>query len=288
MHNGKISDPACLSFRHLPRILFQRRAKEPGLTGHLEILSSFDPISLDEMDGVKLMERTDTKFLLNSDGIPELLENMKDDYRVLEIKGMRAFDYNTLYLDTPDYLFFNQHMTGKMGRYKVRVRTYKTTGRTYLEVKYKSNKGRTYKYRIRKELPASFDDMQAREFLGRYLMPGTGVLQPSLTSLFTRITLVSLKASERITIDYNIAYQNNDGDRLDLPFLAIVELKKDKASGNSPLLSYLKKKHVRQTGFSKYCIGAAMMYDLPHKNAAKPRILMLNKIKNEFNAHLSA
>ena len=49
------------------------------------VLESYTPISLDEMEHVQLMNRVDTKYILPVNSLPEILDEMKADYRILEI-----------------------------------------------------------------------------------------------------------------------------------------------------------------------------------------------------------
>ncbi|HEX3009663.1 MAG TPA: VTC domain-containing protein [Bacteroidales bacterium] len=113
-------------------------------------LSAFEPIDLKEMDSVELMNRTDTKYVFNLQLLPEILDEAKSRYRVLEINNDRFFTYKTTYYDTSDYELFNNHVLGRLNRHKIRHRTYESTGVSYLEVKFKSNKDRTIKWRIKK------------------------------------------------------------------------------------------------------------------------------------------
>ncbi len=237
------------------------------------------------MDSVKLMNRIDSKFVLPVTRLTTLLHDISNEYKVLEINLKREFNYSTVYLDTSDYLFYNQHLTGKMGRYKVRVRTYEANNLTYLEVKYKSNKGRTSKTRIRKKGTLTIGDAESQKFLRQSIGAEIDSLSPVITSLFTRITLVNLSSSERVTVDYNVAYSNNDGKRIDLPYLAIVEIKRNKSTGLSPVSKNLKEIMIRQTGFSKYCIGVSLINNITRSNSFKPKLLMLNKIKDECIKH---
>ena len=46
---------------------------------------SFDPISLTEMDAVKLMNRTDTKFVFPLSTLIKILPKLQKHYRILEI-----------------------------------------------------------------------------------------------------------------------------------------------------------------------------------------------------------
>ena len=52
-----------------------------------DILRQFAPITLDEMSGIRLMNRTDTKFVTTLPMLMQLLEMAKDDYFVQEIDG---------------------------------------------------------------------------------------------------------------------------------------------------------------------------------------------------------
>ena len=88
------------------------------------LLSTFDQITLSEMDDVKLMSRTDTKFVFNLELLPEILQQLQPHYRVLNVSGVNISDYQTLYYDTDDFLFYHQHQCGKANRCKVRYRTY--------------------------------------------------------------------------------------------------------------------------------------------------------------------
>lgn len=98
-----------------------------------EVLNSFEPISLKEMDRVKLMDRTDRKYNFNISLLPELLKMVRDDYRALEVEGTRMSRYETLYYDTPEFDLFQNHHNGKTNRYKIRLRRYVETKLTFLK-----------------------------------------------------------------------------------------------------------------------------------------------------------
>jgi hypothetical protein len=91
------------------------------------VLSSFQPISLEEMDSVKLMNRTDTKYIFNKSKLPSILESLKNDYRCFFINGTRLSTYKTLYFDTEDFLLYRHHHNGILNRYKLRHRSSKPT-----------------------------------------------------------------------------------------------------------------------------------------------------------------
>jgi len=255
------------------------------VTSQSEILLGFSGISLKEMDAVSFMTRVDSKYLFPVNMLGTVLPGLAGDYKVLEINSQREFRYITVYFDTPDYKFYNQHQTGKMERDKVRLRTYETNSLTYLEVKHKTNKGRTVKSRIRSNNTSPLDDARSQHFLQEKIAGAPELLHPVITSLFTRITLINNNLSERVTVDFNIAYTNSDGSKIELPNIAVAEIKRDRVSGRSVFQSILKNNGIRQTGFSKYCLGAAILNGVSRKNNVKPILLKLKKIDNESTQH---
>ncbi len=59
-----------------------------------QIVSDFSPISLSEMDDVKLMRRTDTKFAFKASKMQVLLKQLLPFYKVLTIDGETIHDTN--------------------------------------------------------------------------------------------------------------------------------------------------------------------------------------------------
>ena len=100
-----------------------------------KITASFSPIKLAEMDNVKLMSRSDTKFAFKFSKLPELLNQMMPFYKVLEINGKFIHDYKSLYFDTDDRKFYLDHHNGRVNRNKVRFREYVGSDLTFLEIK---------------------------------------------------------------------------------------------------------------------------------------------------------
>lgn len=254
----------------------------------LKILDSFNSVRLEEMDKVKLMDRIDTKYLLPANRVPDLLMTMQERYRVLEINDSRISSYETLYLDTNDYIFFNQHVTGRTGRVKVRYRNYKSTGITFLEIKKKSKKDRTVKWRMENSLSDGSCNEDAIEFINSHIKFKYEELKPVLSNSFKRMTFVGFDTPERITIDLDLSFSSMEGNSIGLPLISIVELKSEGPASRSPFSGIIKQFSNYPTGFSKYCIGCAMLYDLPLKNNLKPNILLINRIENEYNGYLSA
>lgn len=246
------------------------------------ILKEFRPVKLDEMDSVNFMNRNDTKYLFNINSLPELLKSAASGYRILEINDERSFSYCTTYYDTPAYSLYYQHVTGKLGRNKIRVRTYESTGTSFLEVKNKTNKGKTVKSRIKRKTEAGITEGKGFDFISE-VMPDCNPddLRPMLTNRFIRVTLANFEVKERITIDFNVSFSVDGEKSICLPYLAIAEIKRDRNPGCSPFYREIKRMGIREASFSKYCVGMALLNDMPKSNTLKPRLLTLNKIKNE-------
>ena len=85
------------------------------------ILKEFTPIALKEMDRVKLMDRTDTKFIFKYDQLHELLDQLKEDYSILEVNGNRLSRYESLYFDTKNFDLYHCHHRGKASRFKIKA-----------------------------------------------------------------------------------------------------------------------------------------------------------------------
>ena len=76
-----------------------------------ELLKPFEPITLEEMKSVKLMNRTDTKFVTNTSKLRQLLKMAQQDYYVQVIDGERNLDYDTTYFDTTAFDMYNMHQS---------------------------------------------------------------------------------------------------------------------------------------------------------------------------------
>ncbi|HOZ30554.1 MAG TPA: polyphosphate polymerase domain-containing protein [Bacteroidales bacterium] len=222
-----------------------------------EILQTFDTVLLEQLDSVKLLNRVDAKYVLKTTLLPEILNNLKNDYFVLEINNKRASHYKTLYFDTPDFCFFYQHQTGRLERTKIRIRTYLETGISFLEIKTKNNHSKTSKERMPILKPEDINDKTCQKFLRKKIDKDT-ILKPVIEVKYSRITLVNKSFSERLTIDTDLNYKI-DGKTLEFLGLCIMELKQDKTA-KSTVRDVLREKHIFVSSLSKYCLGVASLY----------------------------
>lgn len=241
-----------------------------------QILNSYNPISLAEMDSVKLMDRTDTKFTFHINQLPEVLELAKAYYKVFEINNKRISDYKTLYYDTSDLELYNIHHTGKLNRYKVRHRTYVDSDIAFLEVKYKTNKGKTFKSRIKELEVQNSWNSESTQFLLKKTPYIPSTLIPALWVNYSRITLVSIESKERLTLDLNLEFKKGDIEQK-LHQLIIAEVKQEKAKG-SPFINIMKQLHIREGSISKYCMAMAYTEPSIKTNRFKAKLLSIKKI----------
>ena len=255
------------------------------------IIKSFQPISLDEMSGIKLMNRTDTKFVTTVDRLKLLLMLAKDDYRIQENEGIRNANYYTAYFDTPDNNMYIMHQNGHAGRQKLRIRSYVDSGLNFLEVKTKNNHGRTKKKRVDMvgfdplnpdhDIRFQRQDDQFRAydaFLRKHLRYDPTILSEHMENHFHRITLVNKAKTERLTIDTDLCFHNLvTGRDVDLTGLAIIELKRDGLQP-SPVLGMLRELRIKPSGFSKYCMGSALTNPSLKRNNFKERLHMVERL----------
>lgn len=246
------------------------------------LLQQFPPITLAEMSGVKLMNRTDTKFVTTMPQLCRLLEMAQGDYFAQEIDGERNMLYDTTYFDTPDFAMFRAHQHGHAGRQKIRFRTYVSSHLQFMEVKTKNNHGRTKKKRI-EVTDMNLCDEQKRTFLASHLRFDADTLTPHTHNYFHRVTLVNRQKTERLTIDSQLQFNNVlTGQSRDMGQLVIIELKRD-GLVYSPVLEMLRQLRIRPHGFSKYCMGAAMTNDQLPINRFKPKLRDVERILRTNN-----
>ncbi|MDR0331105.1 MAG: polyphosphate polymerase domain-containing protein [Chitinispirillales bacterium] len=246
-------------------------------------LAPFSRSTLEDAARVSFLHRFDTKFVMRSDGVPAFLHAVKDDYSVLEINGVAAQSYNTVYFDTPDLLCFNLHHNQRANRFKFRTRKYLSNGKIYNEIKQKINTGKTIKFRQRRDefnieppiLPAQNDlaafDGHFEALLRTNGYGFVGHLAPSLHVFFNRVTFLNKRFAERMTLDLGLRYAYG-GVSLLLNDSAIIELKREKGPEHTVAQDYFRSIHKTPSGFSKYTIGISLTHEEAKKNRFLPRI----------------
>ncbi len=237
----------------------------------------YQPISLEQMAAVALLDRTDTKYVMSMAQLRQALATLQPDYWMLAVEGKRLHHYRTLYFDSPDFQLYLLHVNGWADRYKVRSREYTDTHLSYLEVKHRTPKDRTIKQRLATSAQITWLSPEAEDWLAGVFPYDSGALEPKLWNTFTRLTLVNRQLCERVTLDIDLAFFA--GERMaQLDNLAIAEVKMERGGCQSPFMRQMHAQKVHPRGFSKYCTGVALLHDGVKKNALKSRLLWLDKM----------
>lgn len=248
-----------------------------------ELLSRLAPITLEEMSSIRLMNRTDTKFLTNLSGLQKLLEKVDGCYFAQVIDGRRVANYATTYWDNAEsHWMFRIHHCKHLPRVKVRVRTYMDSEKSFLEVKRKDNRGKTNKKRISvPSLEAVLDQRFGEDFLQERAGLTFEDIVPVLSNRFRRITLVNQGKTERLTIDYDLHFYNRENGRnMLMDNIVIIELKRD-GRVPSPILPMLRELRIKPSGFSKYCIGSCVTNPDLKQNLFKERLTYIRKVAGQ-------
>ncbi len=166
--------------------------KKMDIDAHIdELLTKLQPITLEEMKDIRLMNRTDTKFVTSKDKLVRLLELAQGKYYAQFTNGSRIANYMTTYWDTDDYRFYMEHHNGRAPRQKVRVRTYMDSDTTFLEIKTKNNHGRTKKKRVEVPDQQITGEGGNEEFIKERVHLSLADIHPTVRNRFHRITLVN-------------------------------------------------------------------------------------------------
>ncbi len=246
------------------------------------LINDYASINLREMDSYALLNRVDSKYVLTENQLIPILNNLKSNYRVLDVNGVRLNHYRSEYFDTPSFDLYYQHITRGRNYYKVRSREYVDSRLSFMEVKYKNQKKRTIKNRMITQNPVDEFTNKTSIFLENYYPFDSQELEIKLWNTFTRITLVSNRHQERLTIDLDLQF-SNDNQQIGLPGIVIAEVKQERLSAKSDFIQLMREIGIRSTGFSKYCMGVSMLYEGVKKNTLKPKLLMVKKLQMRVN-----
>jgi hypothetical protein len=233
------------------------------------------------MKHIRLMDRVDSKFVAPVRLLPDLLKNLISDFKLQTIDDKPFAAYTTQYLDTPGLEFFLMHQNGKLNRQKIRIRSYVDSNLSFLEIKNKNNKGRTQKIRVPVEqthIETVEELADEQNFLHTYALFDLENLEPVLANTFNRITLVNNRATERITIDWGLTFRNLQTSIEKSPEkLMVLELKQDGRTA-SEFRDILNRLRIKQSSFSKYCMGTALTNPDVKYNRFKKKWTQINKI----------
>jgi hypothetical protein len=265
---------------------FQDLSNKSTLVSHISnLISPYETVSLSEIQDVALLDRQEKKYLLTEEKIFDILEKLPDLYQVLEIEGNRISRYETLYFDTRQYWMYLQHHNGKSNRFKIRSRHYESSNQNYFEIKEKKNSGRSTKTRIPTQKLVTNIEPELMIFLKSCFPYDAAGFIPQILNTYKRVTLVSKRHDERVTIDFNLAYRHNT-QSLNLPGVVIIEVKTADRENHSPIQTILRKMRIQSTSFSKYCIGVSLLCPEVKHNHFRPKIRWLSEVASHYQEAL--
>jgi len=246
------------------------------------LLDTLQTVTLEELAG-NLQDRYDEKYILPEALFREFLMQVRDYYRLLEVDGVKDYRYRSSYLDLQGFPMFLAHHNGKKDRYKVRYRRYVDSGKVYLEVKHKINKGKTLKSRMEVDREKEKPEGEEIGFLRERTPYDPLLMQLMLKVSFSRITLAAPGGMERITYDHGLHF-NALGEEKDLPGLGVLEIKHSGRKNYSPMTALLKHYRIFPRGFSKYCTGILLFYPGVKYNRFKPMLRLIKENYYDFTA----
>ena len=219
-------------------------------------LNQFSSISLKQLNEMGLDNRVDSKFVLPKNILGDILEHLTSDYSILTVGNDNIFSYENTYFDTIDRFFYKSHHNGKLNRQKLRFRRYKESDLCVLETKLKTNKSRTIKQRISIKENHQKDVI---DFLNEQIHSVRTSLLPKLFNNYHRMTFTHRRKQEKITIDFNLAFENPDNNlQYHIDDYFIVEVKTKQKVHRSEFSLYCKENGIRTNRFSKYCMGTCL------------------------------
>ena len=220
------------------------------------ISNKFSSTSLEQLNQMALDNRVDSKYVLPQKILANILEYLSNDYSILTVDDENIFTYENTYFDTADRYFYQSHHNGKLNRQKLRLRRYKESDLCVLETKLKTNKSRTIKQRI----PINqYEQKGIINFINEHILSTKDSLLPKLFNNYRRMTFVHRQKDEKVTIDFNLGFENPDnGWQYHIENYFIVEVKTKAKVHCSEFALYCKKNSLRRKRFSKYCMGTCL------------------------------
>jgi hypothetical protein len=229
-----------------------------------------DPIDLTELNALaELQTRVDRKYFVSAAAFRELIGELSDELRVLDIDGLRTFGYESVYFDTPELTAYRAHLQRRRQRFKARTRTYTDSGLTMFEVKLAGARGETVKQRLpyRADHRAELTD-EALAHLGTalgeaYHQDVPAGMQPTLVTRYRRTTFVTRAGDARLTCDVGLVVEDGRHEVHDTGTHVLVESKSGGQRG-SAADRILRELGVHPASVSKYAVGVAALHpELP-------------------------
>lgn len=222
-------------------------------------IDQLEPIALDALQAyADLQTRVDRKYIVSPDVAADLLAAGGSRLQVLEIRSRRAFEYESVYFDTPALASYYGAAYSRRRRFKVRTRTYLDSDLCALEVKKTGGRGETIKVRQDHAIAERAAlDRGARDFVSQHLQDlDPRDLAASLTTHYSRSTLLGASGA-RMTFDTGLFFSRPGGGRTQAHPDVLIETKSPASA--TPADRWLWRQGFRPIRVSKYATGLALL-----------------------------
>jgi hypothetical protein len=246
----------------------------PGLG--LDLLRGFDIAGTALIEARALQQRVDRKYLLAAGALEPLLARLRPEYSLLHVGEQGWARYESIYLDTADHTFYHAHRCGRRPRYKVRIRHHVDRQLSFLEIKSKTNSGRTMKRRLALSYGQNHLGVPEQQFIDTYAPTNSARLMPCVSISFLRLTLVGKGLNERLTFDRDVTFVGGPREER-FSRVVVCEVKQVVRSNHLGAVPALRTLHARETAFSKYCIGTLLVAPVAG-NIFKPTLKAVERL----------
>jgi hypothetical protein len=148
-----------------------------------------------------------------------------------------------------------------------------------LEVKERDARRITEKHSLERAFgDLTISDAAAREFIVRNSGLSVAALRPSMSNSFRRITLLGVERPERITLDVQMRFHVGDSERC-LTGVAVAEVKSAHSRTRTDVLRLFRGARLRPLGFSKYCLGTALLNEGLRANRFLPTLRQVARLE---------
>lgn len=253
-------------------------------------LQKFAPISLDQLNAsVSFLDRIEIKFLLHEAQLEEVLLQLQDQFYILEIAGHTTFSYENVYMDSKNYDFYYQHANGQDHRLKVRSRLYRESHYSFFECNQKSWKtARKFRLQQQEDQHGTLYQELIWFYNGVYQtlygIEPIALIFPALKTSYQRITLCSKNNDERLTIDFNISFEdlrankNQKKKEISLENFVMIESKSMSSHCVSHDIMWAYG-FERASSCSKYCLGLYYFEKIQERSRFQKSINQIEKIR---------
>ena len=149
-------------------------------------------------------------------------------------------------------------------------------------MKHKTNKRVTQKERILIN-DNSINREGLNNLISRPFKGNRAQLFKTLVCSYVRIAMADEKNGERLTLDFDLSFNDPDQTRLkQLDQVLIAEVKRSNVKASSRFMELMDQFQHKPVSFSKYCIGCALLHPEKIKtNRFKATLMALDRISRE-------